>query len=59
MYLHHYSEAEEPQRTEADEGAEGGDEQEAGLASDKPVLPSRREIEKIRGQQRGQGGDEF
>lgn len=47
VYLHNNGEAEEAQRTEADEAAEGGDEEEARLTSDKPILPSWREVEKV------------
>ena len=47
VYLNNKSEAKEAKGSEADEAAEGRDEQEARLASDKPVLPSWREVEKV------------
>ena len=57
-YLYNKSEAEEAERSEADEGAEGRYEQSPGLASHKPVLPPRREVQEVGGQQGGEDGDE-
>ena len=57
-YLYNKSEAEEAERSEADEAAEGGYEQSPGLASHKPVLPPRREVQEVGGQQGGEDGEE-
>ena len=46
-------EGEEAEWSEADEGAEAGDEEDAGLAADEPVPPARRQVQEVGGQQRG------
>ena len=57
-YLYNKSEAKEAERSEADEAAERGYEQSPGLASHKPVLPARREVQEVGGQQGGEDGEE-
>ena len=47
-------EGEEAEWSEADEGAEAGDEEDAGLAADEPVPPARRQVQEVGGEQGGE-----